>query len=65
MSPAQAIKTATVNAAELIGVEDRGSLEVGKLADIIAVKGDPLREVSVLQNVSFVMKNGTIYKMDR
>ena len=65
MSPAQAIKTATVNAAELIGVEDRGSLEVGKLAEIIAVKGDPLREVSVLQNVSFVMKNGTIYKMDR
>jgi len=64
MSPAQAIKTATVNAAELLGVEDRGSLEIGKLADIIAVKGDPLREVSVLQNVSFVMKNGTIYKMD-
>jgi imidazolonepropionase-like amidohydrolase len=65
MSPAQAIKTATINAADLLGVDDRGSLELGKLADIIAVKGNPLRDVSVLQNVSFVMKNGTIYKMDR
>jgi imidazolonepropionase-like amidohydrolase len=65
MSPAQAIQTATVNAADLLGVEDRGSIEIGKLADIIAVKGNPLQDVSLLQNVSFVMKNGTVYKMAR
>ena len=64
MSPAQAIKTATVNAAELLGVDDRGAIVVGKLADIIAVNGDPLADVSVLGSVIFVMKNGRIYKMD-
>ena len=64
MSPAQAIKTATVNAAELLGVDDSGAIVVGKLADLIAVTGNPLEDVSLLQNVSFVMKNGRIYKMD-
>ena len=62
MSPAQAIKTATVNAAELLGVDDRGAIAVGMMADIIAVEGNPLEDVSLLQDVSFVMKNGRIYK---
>jgi len=64
MSPAQAIQTATSEAASLLGVDDRGSLTVGKLADLIAVVGNPLEDVSLLQNVSFVMKNGRIYKLD-
>jgi imidazolonepropionase-like amidohydrolase len=64
MSAAQAITTATVNAARLLGVDDRGAIVVGKLADIIAVNGNPLEDVSLLQNVSFVMKNGRIYKLD-
>ena len=63
MSPGQAIKTATVDAAELLGTDDRGTIEPGKLADIIAVMGNPLEDVSLLQNVSFVMKNGRIYKI--
>jgi imidazolonepropionase-like amidohydrolase len=64
MTTAQAIETATTNAAELLGVEDRGVIEVGKLADIIAVQGNPLEEISLLQNVSFVMKNGRVFKLD-
>lgn len=64
MSPAQAIQTATINGAELLGVDDRGVLEPGKLADIIAVNGNPLDDISILTKVSFVMKNGKIYKMD-
>lgn len=63
MSPAQAIKTATVNAAELLGVDDRGVIAVGKLAYIIAVDGNQLEDVSLLKDVSFVMKNGKIYKL--
>lgn len=65
MSPAQAIQTATVNAADLLGVEGRGVLEPGKLADIIAVRGNPLEDVSRLREISFVMKNGRLYKFFR
>ena len=66
MTPAAAIQAATVNAADLLGVADQaGSLEVGKRADIIAVSGDPLKDVTVLKTVSFVMKEGKIYKQDR
>lgn len=62
-TPAQAIQTATVNAAELLGWSDRlGSIEVGKLADVIAVSGNPLQDVKVLENVVFVAKEGRIYK---
>jgi imidazolonepropionase-like amidohydrolase len=62
-TPMEAIKTATVNAAELLGIESKlGSLEKGFLADIIAVKGNPLQNISALQNVVFVMKDGKIYK---
>ncbi|WHH60356.1 amidohydrolase family protein [Petroclostridium sp. X23] len=57
------LKGVTVNAAEMCGISDRtGSISEGLDADIIAVKGDPLEDVSVLANVSFVMKNGHIYK---
>ena len=63
MTPAQAIRTATQNSADLIGrSKDVGTIEAGKFADIIAVSGDPLQDVTVLQNVGFVMKGGVIYK---
>ena len=58
-----AIQTGTINAADLMGWSDRtGALEAGKWADIIAVSGDPLKDVTLLQNVAFVMKSGTVYK---
>ncbi len=63
MTPPQAIRTATQNSADLIGrSKDVGTIEVGKYADIIAVSGDPLQDVTVLQNVGFVMKGGVVYK---
>jgi imidazolonepropionase-like amidohydrolase len=66
MTPATAIQAATVNAADLLGVADQtGSLEAGKSADIIAVSGDPLKDVTVLKTVGFVMKEGKVYKQDR
>jgi len=62
-TPMQAIKTATINSAELLSINDRlGILEKGFIADIIAVKGDPLNDITLLQKVSFVMKEGKIYK---
>jgi imidazolonepropionase-like amidohydrolase len=63
MPPMEAIQTATVNAADLMGWTDRtGSLDAGKWADVIAVDGDPLKDVKLLQNVQFVMKAGVVYK---
>lgn len=62
-SPMDAIRSATVNASDLIGRNnDAGSLEPGKWADLIAVKGDPLADIRALENVSFVMKEGKVYK---
>jgi len=62
MTPLQAIQTATLNASELLGWGDRlGSIEAGKLADIIAVPGNPLADVQLLEHVSFVAKDGQIY----
>jgi len=61
-SPLQAIRFATMAASDLLGVSDRGLLEKGKLADIIAVHGDPLKDVRVLEDVTFVMKGGTVYR---
>jgi imidazolonepropionase-like amidohydrolase len=63
MTPAQAIRAATSNAADLIGrSKDVGSIETGKYADIIAVSVDPLQDVRALENVGFVMKGGVVYK---
>jgi imidazolonepropionase-like amidohydrolase len=63
MSPLQGIQTGTINAADLMGWTDRiGTLEPGKWADIIAIEGDPLKDVRLLQHVNFVMKSGTVYK---
>ncbi len=63
MPPMEAIKTATINSAKLLQIDERlGSIEVGKLADIIAVKGNPLENIRVLENVAFVMKGVRIYK---
>jgi imidazolonepropionase-like amidohydrolase len=63
MSPLHAIQTATVNAADLLGWSDRvGSIDTGKFADIIAVNGDPTKDVTLLQSPVFVMKGGVVYK---
>jgi len=63
MSPLAAIQAGTLNAADLMGWTDKvGSLDPGKWADIIAVPGDPLADVRILQHVPFVMKAGVIYK---
>jgi len=63
MTPLQAIQTATVNDADLLGWSDKvGSIEPGKWADIIAVDGDPLQDITVLQHVRFVMKGGDVVK---
>jgi imidazolonepropionase-like amidohydrolase len=62
MTPEQALRAATVTAAELLGWSDRiGSLEAGKLADIVAVAGNPLDDVTRLEHVAFVMKSGVAY----
>jgi imidazolonepropionase-like amidohydrolase len=59
----EAIKSATVNAADLLGQSDLiGSIEVGKAADIIAVPGDPVADVKLMTKVNFVMKDGKVYK---
>jgi imidazolonepropionase-like amidohydrolase len=63
MTPAQAIRAATVTASELLGMQDKvGSIEAGKWADVVAVPGDPLADVSALEKVDFVMKDGVVYK---
>jgi imidazolonepropionase-like amidohydrolase len=63
MTPMQAIQAATHNAADLLGHADEiGSIKPGKFADIIAVSGDPLQNIRVLENVEFVMKDGKVYK---
>jgi imidazolonepropionase-like amidohydrolase len=63
LSPLEAIRAATVNAADLLGWADKvGKLEPGAWADVIAVDGDPLRDITALQHVKFVMKGGVVYK---
>jgi len=62
MTPLKALRAATLHAAKLLGVDDRGALVPGKLADIIAVPGKPLENIRVTEDVRFVMKDGKIYK---
>jgi imidazolonepropionase-like amidohydrolase len=63
MPPMEAIQAATRTASELLRVNDRlGTLEAGKLADVIAVRGNPLEEISVMKDVVFVMKEGEVFK---
>lgn len=63
LTPMQAIQSATINAADLLGWKEKtGSLSKGKWADIIAVEGDVLKDVTLLEHIKFVMKDGTIYK---
>ena len=63
MTPLQGIQTGTINAADLMGWSDKvGTLTPGKWADVIAVEGDPLKDVTILQHVKFVMKSGAVMK---
>ena len=63
MTPTQAIRSATSSAAELLGMQnDVGSIAAGKYADLVAVKGDPLADIALLQKIDFVMKGGEVHK---
>jgi imidazolonepropionase-like amidohydrolase len=63
LTPLQAIQSATVNDADLLGWSDKiGAIDPGKFADIIAVDGDPLADVTALERVKFVMKGGEVVK---
>jgi len=63
MSPLRAIQASTVNAADLLGsAKDTGTIEAGKFADIVAVSGDPLKDISTMEHVVFVMKGGELIK---
>jgi len=65
MTPMQAIRAGTSTAAELLGWGDKlGVIEPGKWADIVAISGDPLKDINELQSVKFVMKGGVVYKND-
>jgi imidazolonepropionase-like amidohydrolase len=63
LTPVQALQAGTVNAADLMGWSDRiGSVAPGKFADLVAVRGNPLDDVTLLQHIRFVMKDGVVYK---
>ncbi|HEU4890950.1 MAG TPA: amidohydrolase family protein [Vicinamibacterales bacterium] len=62
MTPIEAIRTATSGAADLLGVGDRGTIAPGQLADLVAVPGDPLKDIKVMEQVSFVMKGGVVVR---
>jgi imidazolonepropionase-like amidohydrolase len=65
MTPMQAIQSATSSAADLLGQsQNLGSIRAGKFADLVAVPGDPLQNIRLLENVSFVMKDGKVYKIN-
>jgi imidazolonepropionase-like amidohydrolase len=63
LTPLQAIQTATINAADLLSQTDKiGEIKSGAFADIIAVKGDPTKDVKLLQQIQWVMKDGKVWK---
>ena len=63
MTPIEAIHTGTSTAAELLGWSDKtGTIEAGKWADLVAVSGDPLKDITELQRVKFVMKGGQVFR---
>jgi imidazolonepropionase-like amidohydrolase len=63
MPPMEAIQSATMETAKLLRIDDRlGSVEIGKVADLVAVEGDPLEDISIMSDVRFVMKDGVVYK---
>ena len=63
MTEAQALQAATINSASLLKKEDFGQIKEGFLADIIAVSGNPLEDISATESVEFVMKGGVVYKL--
>lgn len=63
MTPIEAIRTATLNAADLMALKDRGQIKKGFLADMVGVEGDPLKNITQLEKITFVMKSGLVYKM--
>ena len=64
MTPAQALRAATTVSADLIDATDRGRLEAGLLADVVAVPGNPLEDITLTEQVRFVMKGGTVFRND-
>jgi len=63
MPEMEAIQSATMETAKLLRIDDTlGSIETGKIADIIAVKGDPIEDISVLKDITLVIKDGKVYK---
>ena len=62
MTPLAALRTATVNAADLLGKTDRGSIAVGKLADLVALQGNPIEDITATERVQFVMLSGRVMK---
>jgi imidazolonepropionase-like amidohydrolase len=64
MTPLQIVQAATINAADLIGAKHLGSIEKGKAADLIAVTGDPMKDITVLEKVQFVMSQGKVFRND-
>jgi len=65
MPPMEAIQSATMSSAKLLRIDkDLGSVEKGKIADLVAVQGDPLQNISLMKDIRFVMKDGVVYKLD-
>ena len=65
LTPAEALRAATLDAARLLGLEDKvGEIRAGEFADIIAVEGDPLKDISTVERVRFVMKGGQVFRDD-
>jgi imidazolonepropionase-like amidohydrolase len=65
MPPMEAIQAATLSCAKLLRIEkDLGTIEKGKIADVVAVRGDPLQDISLMRDIRFVMKDGVVYKRD-